>query len=145
MIAEYRPQVVWNSGEFGLFFRQPPGWTLSTAPISGRKKYKTRITCLACCNSYGSEMSFPLMMIGRSEQPRPFNGKYGDELGLYYHFNQKAWMENLFLSGSEGRIDISVGQTPEIYCCKPTNVQRMGRRGVYTSCSQLHRGTLSNA
>lgn len=33
-----------------------------------------------------------LMIIGRSESPRPFQKKYGWELGFAYHFKRNSWM-----------------------------------------------------
>lgn len=98
-ISKYSRRDVWNADEFGLFYRQPPGWTLSKTPVSGHKQDKTRITCLACCNWDGSE-KFPLMVIGRANRPRPFGKKSGQELGFDYHHNKKAWMNQvLFLRG----------------------------------------------
>lgn len=35
------------------------------------------------------------MIIGRSERPTPFDGKYGHEFGLDYHFNQKSRMTKI--------------------------------------------------
>lgn len=39
-IAEYALQDVWNADEFGLFYRQPPGWILSAKIVSGMKKIR---------------------------------------------------------------------------------------------------------
>lgn len=103
LMMTYEARDVWNADEFGLFFRQPLGWTLSPKEKkpSGHKKDKTRITFLPCCNSDGSE-KMPLMIIGRSEKPRAFGKSSGCELGFDYHWNKKAWMnQHLFFSWLE--------------------------------------------
>lgn len=43
IIAEYRPEDVWNADKFGIFLDN-----LSTGTIISHKNDKTRITCLAC-------------------------------------------------------------------------------------------------
>lgn len=39
-IASYAPQHVLNAEKFGIFYRQPPGWSLSSRPCTGHKKEK---------------------------------------------------------------------------------------------------------
>lgn len=90
-MASFAMQEVWNANEFGLLFRQPPGWSLSATSVQSTKKEKTRVTFLACCNTDGTE-KYPLMVIGRARCPPPFIKKSGKELGFNYHANQKAWM-----------------------------------------------------
>lgn len=70
-IATYHPENVCNANEFGFFYRQPPIWSLSHKPASVFKRNNTRITVLACCNSYDSE-KLPIMIIVNSLSPRPF-------------------------------------------------------------------------
>ena len=109
-VKAYAPQDVWNADEFGLCYRQPPGWTFSAASVRGFKKDKSRLTFLACCNSTGSER-FPLMVIGRAQRPRAFKGKYGAELGIDYHFNTKAWMTRALFFDWLRRLDNFIGRT----------------------------------
>ena len=87
-VSEYETKDVWNADEFGLFYRQPPGWSLSQKQHSGFKKDTTRMTFLGCCNSDGSE-KYPLTRIGNSVRPRPFKGKYGHELGFDHYANKR--------------------------------------------------------
>lgn len=110
-IATYKHCDVWNADEFGLFYRQPPSWTLANGPVSGFKKEKTRITLLACCNNDGSER-MPLMIIGTAVRPRPFKGKFGSELGFDYHANRKAWMTKELFFAWLKRLDLYIGRTP---------------------------------
>jgi len=109
-ISTYTDKDVRNADEFGLFFRQPPSWTLSNKPVSSFKKEKHRLTFLACCNSNGSE-KFPLMIIGNAERPRPFKKKYGRVLGLDWHFNKKAWMTRVLFFEWLERLDRYIGTT----------------------------------
>lgn len=87
-IAQYCPQDIWNADEFGLFFRQPQNWTLCSKSINGPKKEKTCIKSLECCKSKRTE-KFTLMVVGKSELPRPFKGNYGRDLGIDYYFHTK--------------------------------------------------------
>lgn len=38
IISTYPERDVWNADEFGLFYRQPPSWTLSNRACSGSQK-----------------------------------------------------------------------------------------------------------
>lgn len=108
IVMTFANKDVWNADEFGLYYRQPSGWTLCKRAVSGHKKEKSRLTFLACCNSDGSE-KMPLMIIGHAERPRPFGRKYGRDLGFDYHFNKKAWMNtNLFFEWLR-RLDRYIG------------------------------------
>lgn len=111
VIRTYAHKDVWNADEFGLFYRQPPTWSLSNTSVTGFKKEKSRLTFLACCNNDGSE-KFPLMIIGNAERPRPFNRKYGRELGLDYYANKKAWMNMQLFHAWLHRFDAYIGRTP---------------------------------
>lgn len=110
IVSTYPHADIWNADEFGLFYRQPPSWTLSTKPVSGFKKEKARISFLACCNYTGTEQ-MPLMIIGNSKKPHAFKGKTGQELGFDYHFNQKAWMTKCLFFAWLNRLDVYVGST----------------------------------
>lgn len=109
-LLRFKPSDIWNADEFGLFYRQPPGWSLSAKAAPGFKKDKTRMSFLACCNSDGSE-KFPLMIIGNALRPRPFHGKYGHDLGFDYYANKKAWMTQLLFFAWLGRLDGYIGLT----------------------------------
>lgn len=64
---------------------------MATHKISGKKKNKFRITILFACNATGTE-KLPPFFIGKSAKPRCFQKKTGEELGLHYRNNKKAWM-----------------------------------------------------
>lgn len=103
-IEIFHPRDVWNVCKFGLFYRQPPGWSLATKAPSGYKKDKTRMTFLPSCNSNGFE-NFPHMIIGNAMRPPPFKGIYGHELGLGYYTNKKALMNKQFFHSWLDRLD----------------------------------------
>lgn len=44
-------------------------------------------------NEYGTE-NYPLMIIGRSENPRCFGGVRDETLGFVYHSTKKAWINS---------------------------------------------------
>lgn len=110
LMNNFADKDIWNADEFGLFFRQPPTWTLSSGPVSGFKKEKNRLTFLACTNKDGSEKR-PLLIIGNAERPRPFKKKYGHDLGLDWHFNAKAWMNRQIFFNWLQRLDRYIGRT----------------------------------
>lgn len=93
---KFSARDTWHLVEFGLFYTQPPGWTLSEVILSGNKKDKTCMEFLAFCNGYGSE-KMPLMMIGTKQNLRSFKKKSGQELGFDYHANKKNLDEYAFI------------------------------------------------
>ena len=56
IVTSFAACDVWNADEFGLYYRQPPGWTLSKRVPAGRKKEKSRLTFLGCCNADGPDL-----------------------------------------------------------------------------------------
>ena len=100
MLDGYNLDEIYNADEFGLQYRLALNKTIAATQLSGSKKDKARITCLACCNAIGSDL-VPLQIIGNARSPRAFRGKSGEELGFDYRNNAKAWMTKaLFSSGS---------------------------------------------
>lgn len=73
-ISFFNLSDIWNADECGLFNKMVPDRTISQIQLAGRKKGRTRITFLPCCNADGSEKC-PLMIIGKAHKPRPFKGK----------------------------------------------------------------------
>ena len=55
----FQPKHIFNCDETSLFWRQIPDRSLATRSIPGRKKGKSRITALFCCNTDGSEKMDP--------------------------------------------------------------------------------------
>ncbi len=83
---------IWNADEFSIFYQMLPRGTIAPARIPGRKKKKERTTCLACYNA--------TFLVGKSENPRCFNGKTSSELHICYSSSHPAWMNfSLFLRG----------------------------------------------
>ena len=93
-INKFSPQDVFNMDETGLFFCMTLDRTIATRQLEGMKKDKTRISIALCVNADGSE-KLELLIIGHAAKPRAFNKKTGEQLGLYYRHNKKAWMTSL--------------------------------------------------
>ena len=70
-----------------------PSETLSTRPVPGRKKDKTRITVLLGINATGTDKLKP-WVIGNSKRPRPLSKVNLERLPVYYRGNPKAWMNS---------------------------------------------------
>ncbi len=90
----------------------PPRDTIALARIPGRKKKKERNNCLASCNADGTE-KIPLFFVGKSENPRCFNGKKSSELNIQYTNSPRAWMNFSIFSAWLKEFDIYVSKTPE--------------------------------
>lgn len=68
-----------------------PDRAIAERRMEERKKEKTRLTYLACANGDGTE-KIPLLFIGKARMSRVFAKNTGQQLGLDYHSNTKAWM-----------------------------------------------------
>ena len=90
-IARYSPCDVFNMDETGLFYCMAPDRTIASRQMEGMKKSKTRMTVALCANADGTEKLEPFF-IGHYLKPRAFQKQSGDQLGLYYRANSKAWM-----------------------------------------------------
>ena len=92
-IEGYSLDQVFNCDESGLYFRMLPGRTLTTthAPPSGTKKAKERVTISACSNATGS-IKLPLLLIGKSKNPRCFKSINMAALPVVYRSQKNAWV-----------------------------------------------------
>jgi hypothetical protein len=68
LLSEYRPEDIFNAGEYGLFLSLIPNKTYAFKDKSclGNKRSKERIIVLVYANMAGSEK----MLIGKSEKRR---------------------------------------------------------------------------
>jgi hypothetical protein len=91
LLESYEPCDIYNADETGIYYRALPDGTLtfSAQKLSGNKKAKDRITALVATNMDGSDKR-PLLIIGKSKQPRCFRGIA--HLPLPYTHNKNAWM-----------------------------------------------------
>jgi len=71
----------------------PPNQTLSSKPVLGQKKDKTRITVLLGVNATGTDKLMP-WVIGNAKRPRPFSRINLQRLPVHYRANPKAWMNS---------------------------------------------------
>lgn len=74
LISQYPGRAVFNADEFSVLYRLPSTRTLSSGPVEGVKKDKSRIRFLGCCKSDGYE-KYPLMVIGKFCKHSPFRLK----------------------------------------------------------------------
>ena len=70
-----------------------PSETLSSKPVPGRKKDKSRVTVLLGVNATGTDKLKP-WVIGNSKRPRPLSKVNLEHLPVYYRGNPKAWMNS---------------------------------------------------
>src|SRR3954468_23984448 len=70
-----------------------PSQTLSTKPVPGRKKDKSRITVFLGVNATGTDKLKP-WVIGKAKRPRPLSHVNLECLPVHYRGNPKAWMNS---------------------------------------------------
>lgn len=92
-LSTYAPQDIFNCDETSLYWRLIPDRSLTTRTLPGRKKEKSRISALFCCNSNASER-LPIWFIGTAKRPKAFAtaGINIENLGCVWRSNKKAWM-----------------------------------------------------
>jgi len=59
LLGRFTLDRIYNIDETGLFYRMPPNQTLSSKPVLGQKKDKTRITVLLGVNATGTDKLIP--------------------------------------------------------------------------------------
>ena len=92
ILKEYQLNDIFNCDETGLFWKMEPTRGLSTAPLSGTRQDKDRVTILLTCNATGTE-KLPLLFIHKYQTPRPLRGIDKKTLPVDYYWNSKAWMQ----------------------------------------------------
>lgn len=77
ILEEYSPHDIYNADETGLFYKCLPDktFTFKGEQCHGGKQSKERITVLHCANMSGNN-KLPLLIIGKSKNPRCFKGKF---------------------------------------------------------------------
>ena len=93
LLGRFTLDRIYNIDETGLFYRMPPNQTLSSKPVLGQKKDKTRITVLLGVNATGTDKLKP-WVIGNMKRPRPFSRINLERLPVHYRANPKAWMNS---------------------------------------------------
>lgn len=97
ILSQYSENDIFNCDESALFYRAPPGKTLSAGPARGTKRNKDRVTLMFCCNANGTEKR-KVLVIGKSKQPRCFKS-FNVQVYVDYVSSRKAWMNSaLFIS-----------------------------------------------
>ena len=89
-----QPEQLYNADETALYWRMMPNKTLAGASETaapGHKKVKDRVSLLACSNATGSH-KLPLLLIGKSQNPRCFKHVNLDNLPVLYRAQQHTWM-----------------------------------------------------
>ena len=97
---EIGPEQLYNADETGLYWKLMPSKTLAgasetTAP--GHKKVKDRVSLLACANATGYH-KLPLLLIGKSQNPRCFKHVNMDNLPVTYRAQKNTWMTSSIFS-----------------------------------------------
>ena len=97
LLAEYKPEDIFNADETGLFWKCLPDKTMRFKGdrCNGGKRSKERITVMVCASMIGEKV--PLLVIGKFKNPRCF--KNVRSLPITYKANTRAWMiSELFTS-----------------------------------------------
>lgn len=85
---------IFNMDESGLMYKSTPKRTFVAADqsqASGGKKQLERVTLATCCNAHGSFI-LPLILIGKSKNPRCLKNVNKNELPLWYRSRTNAWI-----------------------------------------------------
>nr|XP_011313436.1 PREDICTED: jerky protein homolog-like [Fopius arisanus] len=93
---KYGPSQIFNADETGLNFKMLPGKTLAVRKnhgAAGFKKNKERLTIMACTNADAS-LILPLVVIGKSKNPRALKNISHDSLPVIYTHQTSAWMNS---------------------------------------------------
>lgn len=93
LLDQYSLENIFNADETDLFYRATPDGSLTYKHhnLVGSKKSMDRVTVLCCCNATGSEKR-PLLVIGKSKNPRCFKNLNVSRLSVLYRANSNAWM-----------------------------------------------------
>lgn len=96
IIADYSPSQIYNADETGLYYRALPEHTFvfKDKKVKGVKACKERVTVLCCVSMSGQKR--PLLVIGKSRNPRCFKGV--KKLPTQYRANTNAWMTSSIFS-----------------------------------------------
>ena len=90
----YTLNQIFNCDETGLYYKLMPQKTLAFSfekSADGRKTQKDRITINACANASG-RIKLPLLLIGKSKNPRCFKHINWDNLPVIYSNQSNAWV-----------------------------------------------------
>ncbi|CAG8515502.1 24526_t:CDS:2 [Gigaspora rosea] len=90
----YEPKDIFNTDEYGLFYRMEPDISLLTSVRKGKKKNKSRITVVCMSNADGTEKIKPLV-INKSRMPLAFCHEGiipHNQLPVDYDYNEKVWI-----------------------------------------------------
>ena len=93
-IKGYTNDQIFNADESGLYFKLLPQKSLAAhfeKTADGRKTQKERVTISACSNASGS-IKLPLLLIGKSKNPRCFKHVKKEDLPLIYTNQSNAWV-----------------------------------------------------
>ena len=91
-----QPEQLYNADETDLYWRMMPNKTLAGASetaTQGHKKMKDRVSLLACSNATGS-YKLPLLLIGKSQNPRCFKHVNLDKLPVAYRAQQHTCLNS---------------------------------------------------
>ncbi len=92
--VEDKLNQIFNCDETGLYYKLLPNKTLAAhfgKNADGRKSQKERVTINACANASGT-IKLPLLLIGKSKNPRCFKNIKRDQLPLIYENQSNAWV-----------------------------------------------------
>lgn len=92
--GEFQQEDIYDMDEIGLFWRQSP--KLSTQSQPGRRRDKSRVSLVICCNCTGSDR-LPLWIIGRTKAPHALRRVNLSAMGCIWRSNTSAWMTTIIM------------------------------------------------
>lgn len=111
LLKQFQPKDVFNTDETAIYFRALPDSTYLTQKskksAKGFKTAKDRITALVTCSLEGEKL--PLLVIGKSKQPRCLKGK-NIPSGVHYAFGKNAWMTSGLWENFLRELDLEMGR-----------------------------------
>ena len=90
----YSLDQVFNCDKTGLYYKDLPQTDLAAhfeKSVDGRKTQKEHVTINACSNATG-KIKLPLLLIGKSKNPRCFKHVSCDHLPVAYASQSNAWV-----------------------------------------------------
>lgn len=114
ILEKYSPSDIFNADETALFYRMLPtkSFVEKGDTCKGTKQSKERLSVLVACSMSGERL--PLLVIGKSKNPRCFKGI--KNLPTAYDANKNAWMTGVIFSSWIRTLDKQMAKQKRKVC-----------------------------
>ncbi len=105
LCAPYRDEDIFNTDETGLYYQLEPNGTMKfkREKCAGGKQSKIRCTVLVTASMTGEKL--PLLIIGKSLNPRCLKNINRNNLGAIYRNNASFWMTTILFNEWLKKVD----------------------------------------